>query len=365
MGGQEYNRNEAIVCDSNLTSVAVMAGTPIATVKSIMGRMGIQYGEGYPKDVYLTALVDYLHENRELVLMILPEYILNFLMKIWENDQVRVAEEEWGFAEYLKILGFIAYRRGNSKTGAPNEIHRVSEAKEEFYFLIKSRSSRMKISRYSGWEKMVTGLMYYYGFINIVNLHEQFLKVSGQLVSYDEFLSFIKCRCSLWAFGEIMRDIAREKDYFSYMETDNPETMLLFISQHPDIPYKKISYDDLVYISEAAGIDNRWPGISELGTLFVHEMDMDYYKATVMLRSLIRMIHNGDSFDRLKEKVSVLPASGGEREKEMMKGLRLLYDHVPLFEYKGYNRHEYNELFYEKQLKKKSNLFTIIDGGCD
>ena len=52
--------------------------------------------------------------------------------------------------------------------------------------------------------------MYYYGFIETRTLYSLFLKVSKKVISYEDFLLFIKCRTSLWPFGAILKDTFEE-----------------------------------------------------------------------------------------------------------------------------------------------------------
>ena len=55
---------------------------------------------------------------------------------------------------------------GNPVTDEPNRLIVVEEMKDNFYFLLKSRKNRKLLSVYDEWEKIITGFMYYYGFID-------------------------------------------------------------------------------------------------------------------------------------------------------------------------------------------------------
>ena len=121
-----------------------------------------------------------------------------------------MTEERWNYIEYLKIFGFLAYQMGNPVTDEPNRLIVVEEMKDNFYFLLKSRKNRKLLSVYDEWEKIITGFMYYYGFIETRTLYSLFLKVSKKVISYEDFLLFIKCRTSLWPFGAILKDTFEE-----------------------------------------------------------------------------------------------------------------------------------------------------------
>ena len=358
-----YVADEARVSISSLEAETIMKSTPVQTVKSILGRIGIEYEDGLPKEAYISALKEEFCSEPKWVLLMLPKVMLDFLTEVWENSVIAMTEERWNYIEYLKIFGFLAYQMGNPVTDEPNRLIVVEEMKDNFYFLLKSRKNRKLLSVYDEWEKIITGFMYYYGFIETRTLYSLFLKVSKKVISYEDFLLFIKCRTSLWPFGAILKDTFEKNEYFQYLNVENPDMLLEYVRQHENLPYKPIKLEDLMYVSDAAGIDNRWRGVSELGNLFIDKMGLNYYRATVLVRTLLIMIKNGSSYEKLQEKVSILSFENAQIREEVQQAVRQIFENVPVFEYKGYSRAEYKRLSYQKQLKKRKNLFTIIDGG--
>lgn len=358
-----YVADEARVSISSLEAETIMKSTPVQTVKSILGRIGIEYEDGLPKEAYISALKEEFCSEPKWVLLMLPKVMLDFLTEVWENSVIAMTEERWNYIEYLKIFGFLAYQMGNPVTDEPNRLIVVEEMKDNFYFLLKSRKNRKLLSVYDEWEKIITGFMYYYGFIETRTLYSLFLKVSKKVISYEDFLLFIKCRTSLWPFGAILKDTFEKNEYFQYLNVENPDMLLEYVRQHENLPYKPIKLEDLIYVSDAAGIDNRWRGVSELGNLFIDKMGLNYYRATVLVRTLLIMIKNGSSYEKLQEKVSILSFENAQIREEVQQAVRQIFENVPVFEYKGYSRAEYKRLSYQKQLKKRKNLFTIIDGG--
>ena len=75
-----------------------------------------------------------------------------------------------------------------------------------------------------------------------------------------------------------------------------------------------------------------------------------YYRATVLLRTLLIMIKNGCSYDKLQERLSGLPFKNKELEEETRQAVGQLFESVPVFEYKGYSREEYKRLSHQKQI---------------
>lgn len=358
----KYDAMQADIVQGDMEASSVMQKTPVDTVKSILSRIGVEFEEGLPKETYIAALKEEFCNNSEWILKMIPRYFLEFLLSIWEKTEIEVSLEEWDYLEYLKIFGLVTFKKGNPITDEPNLIYCIPEMRDRFYFLLKSRKSRALMEQYEEWEKIICGLMYYYGMVEVAVLHENFMRVTKRVISYGEFLIFVKCRCSLWAFGVLLRDVQRQKDYYQCVNVENPEMLLMYIQQHNDLSYKNIGKEDLFYISEAAGIDNRWPGVSELGTFMLDEMHMNYYRATVMVKTLLLMIQNGCEWGDLKEKMAVLPFDSPDMEEKVYDIVKVLYESAPLYELKGYSRKEYEKMFRQKQLKKKREMFTIING---
>ena len=352
-----YVADEARVSISSLEAETIMKSTPVQTVKSILGRIGIEYEDGLPKEAYISALKEeFCSEPNGFSLCC---QVIDFFNRSLRTIVIAMTRN----AGIIKIFGFLAYQMGNPVTDEPNRLIVVEEMKDNFYFLLKSRKNRKLLSVYDEWEKIITGFMYYYGFIETRTLYSLFLKVSKKVISYEDFLLFIKCRTSLWPFGAILKDTFEKNEYFQYLNVENPDMLLEYVRQHENLPYKPIKLEDLIYVSDAAGIDNRWRGVSELGNLFIDKMGLNYYRATVLVRTLLIMIKNGSSYEKLQEKVSILSFENAQIREEVQQAVRQIFENVPVFEYKGYSRAEYKRLSYQKQLKKRKNLFTIIDGG--
>ena len=58
----------------------------------------------------------------------------------------------------------------------------------------------------------------------------------------------------------------------------------------------------------------------------------------------------------------MLPFESDEVRENVYDAVKLLYENAPLYELKGYSRKEYEKMFRQKQLKKKREMFTIING---
>ena len=359
----KYDPDIAWVYSSDLDPTVIIGKNPLESLKSMIRRMNMECEEGLPKEVYATIVKEQICDDRKWILQMLPKEILDLLVEIWENDQIEMNQERWDAVQYLKLFGLVTYRRGNPVTKEPNELHYLTEMKDNFYFLLKGKKSRKLLNEYAEWEQIISGLLYYYGLIELPVLYERFVKIINKIISYDVFLDFIKSRCSFWGMGMILQDINNQTEYFQHVNVENPEMTLLYTREHFDLHYKMPGKQDLIYISESGGLDNRWKGVGELGKVLLDEMKMDYYHATVMVKMLVIMIQNSCEWRELQGKLEVLPFRSEVMKEEAVEAAQNLYDSVPIYEYKGFSRQEFNKIFHQKQLKKKKEMFTIIDGG--
>ena len=361
---QNMTTDKINIITADMNPFSVMSRTPVETVKSILGRIGLAYSEGLPKDAYVMAFYQALIDDPNLILRMLPGDMIDFIMDVWENDELEMDDMDWNYVEYLRIFGLLSSGFADDQEGSGRKVlYRIPEARDRFYFLFKSKKSRNLIKRYTHWDKLIAGSMFYYGVIDLEILHSIFIKVSKYAISFDEFFSYIKCRSSLWSFGAILTSGSRKHMYFQIYEVENPDLTLLYIREHKNLRHKKVSVEQLLYISESGGINNHWKGVAEFGDLVIDHMKIDYLRATVLLQKLVRMIRNSAGFDSLVKEVSSLEYHSEKEKEQMRQIIKTLYYHIPVFEYKGFNRAEYEKLFHEKQLKNREKLFTIIEGG--
>lgn len=353
----------ARVENSHWNAVTVMSATPVETIKSILGRLGIAFEEGLPKECYLTAMNDALCEDPSIIITILPENMIHFLIEVWENDEVIMDSLRWNFMEYLKLFGFLTYHRSDDAHDKESVLYVIPEMKEYFYFTLKSKKNQLTMERYTEREKLISGFMYYYGFVDTRILHEYYVRASSSVVSYQDFMDFLTGRCSFWAFGSLLKDVYDRKQFFQYHSVQNPEILALYMQQHADCPYKKISREDLIYISDGTGIDNRWPGLNDLAVTLYDESSLDYYQATVMIRLLLDMIQNGKDLPQIRGEMSKVGFSSDKALDKAVAALNLLYENVPVFEYRGHSRREYQIMFHEQEVREKQKAFKLIQGG--
>ena len=358
-----YQKNKANIITGVMDAVSIMESVPQATIRSVLSRIGYQHSEYMTREQTAERLFQMICSDKERILAMMPEYMIDLLFEMWEKDSITMDEARWNLSEYLKLLGFALIKKGSRKKDWPNEIYIAQNMKDEFYFILKGKKSRKEMAFFLRWEKIVTGMMYYYGIIETGDLYRQFQKSASERVDYETFLFFLKCRMSFWAFGEFYTDNRNKSEYFSLVDIERPVSMLLFIREHPDIPYRKVSEEDLIYTCESGGLDNRWEGVSVISTWCVETQKMDYYRTAEILQELIRMIRNGSGSKEVKAHFIRTMPEDMQIPDSLLDAIGDLCRDVPLFEYKGYSRKQYMKKFQERELKREGRSFRIIEGG--
>ena len=358
-----YQKNKANIITGVMDAVSIMESVPQTTIRSVLSRIGYQHSEYMTREKTVNQLLDLICSDKERILAMMPEYMIDLLFEMWEKDTIVVDEARWNLGEYLKLLGFAFIKKGSRIKNTPNEIYIAQDMKDEFYFILKGKKSRKEMDFYLRWEKILTGMMYYYGIIETGDLYRQFQKSASERVDYETFLLFLKCRMSFWAFGEFYTDNRNKCEYFSLVDIERPVSMLLFIREHPEVPYRKVSEEDLIYICETGGLDNRWNGVSVISTWCVETEKMDYFRTAEILQELIRMIRNGSGSKEVKDHFVRTMPDDRQIPESLLDAVSDLCRDVPLFEYKGYSRRQYVKEFQEKELKREGRTFRIIEGG--
>lgn len=347
---------------SDLQPVNIMRHLSTQAILSLLRRFHIEYEEGLPKEAYLIAWQEELCKNREHILKIFPKGYLHFLMEIWDSKEVKMDAFRWEILDCLRAFGLVTYKKGNEKLGEEHEIHVSELIRNQFYFFLKSKDSKKKMELYDRWESVFLGMTYYYGMIALPKLYRLFCENLQTEILYAEFLSFIHCRADVWGVGQFLMD-GNGVEFFKNNSVENAEITYVYLREHEDLNYKEISFADLEYIKNGFGVDNRWAGLSDLGNYLVNELEVSYYRASVLVHTLLTSIQNSKSFAYIKEKMDFILDANEEKRKKAEEYLLTMYENTPIFEYKGYTRAEYKKIHEEKQWKNKRKRFTMIEGG--
>ncbi|MBQ9155185.1 MAG: hypothetical protein IJ137_00215 [Eubacterium sp.] len=360
---EKYKVNLVNVTASDAHAVTAIKTASAQSVKAVLTRMEIEYAQGFPVEVYAMALYDEICENPQLILEMLPGEVLHFLIEIWEKDQLQVDAQHWDYLQYLAMFGFAFSMRKDDGSPGSDTICYIRDMKDQFYFFLKSRSSRRAMDRYTEWEMIIRGLLYCYGLAEMKTLYRNSLIVSRvETASYEEFDHFMKCRASMWGIGMFLRTTDGKTEYMQHMYVENPERTLREQKEHDELDYCLPDKDQLIFLAQGGGLDRNWKGLSDLFKLLSEDLKMDYYKASISIRTMVTAIQNGWSGEALYNRIqSVTFADDRQRERGLL-ALEQLCDIVPLFSLKGNSRSQVRKMAQEEELKQKKQRFSIVTG---
>ncbi len=347
---------------SDMDPTSIMSGISVKTIQSLLRHMGVECTQGLPNEVYFMTWVETFCAEREWILKIFPKMYLQVLMEIWDSKTVEMDELRWEIVQYLRLFGFLAYKRGRKNLGESSEIYVIEEMKNNFYFYLKGNMSKSLMERYERWDSAFQGLSYYYGMIPVCDMHELFCQALEENITFKEFEQFIYCRAAVWGLGAFLKN-GEGIEYFQNNNVEEPEIIYLCIREHSDLNYKKLSYDNLEYIKLGFGVDNRWPGIMELGNYLIDQVGVSYYNASVLLQTVLISVQNGTEFSDLCEKFDLISFKDTVQKEKAIEYLNIIYENVPLYEYKGHSRFELNKIQERKAWKNNLKRFRMILGG--
>lgn len=293
-------------------------------------------------------LENYLREHPETLLILFTRENYKTILQIWENvGQLKVDRFYRQYLMPLEALGLIQYHHKEK------ELVICEEARSNFYFYLKSRSSRKKIEEYQELEYAVKGMMYQYGIIELTQFYDMIKRgVVSFPCSMDWFYRFLIGRTEFWAFlGVLKNNVSGDYYIISHEVKEKEQIFPIWIQQEA---YCKLTFSDAVSLGKMSGIGT-WKGTKELMSYCLKTVYDDVMAATVFVKTVLVYIQNGETaeivFEKLQSKIEMLKPE----EKHRIYGyIKDMYRHTPIFCLKGYSRQE---------LTKAKQAFSVIEGG--
>lgn len=320
-------------------------------------RMNHPVEEHWEKEVLAAALRDLVVERPEYLLYIYDKECLEFLLRLWESEELELTRAEWSMLGQLRLLGIVDYGYPERAKQEIDSIYLTEEAREHFYFYLKSKSTRHFMNKYEDWESILRGMMSFYGILSFSRLYFYFCKVCQEPVDDEVLHLFLSVRLSLLSFGSFAVEKGSQTEYYQNYEISNPEKVLDYRTEEQRMEYYLPSYDTLYFIGNNNGL-GEWEGVHRLADLLMNELGTEYYKTVVVIKSCVLMLQNGETLeDTLAQFTQWCPESDGY-EVEIKKAVRQLYDTVPIYRLKGWSR----EKLRQKD-QKHHYAFRVIQGG--
>lgn len=324
---------------------------------AFMKRIGLHTDETWEKDAISLTLKESIIEHPEYILYIYSKEALLFLIELWESDEeIELIQADWALIGQLQLLGFLDYSMNRSQEGQQSCIYLVEEARDNFYFYLKSKKAKWEMDRFHIWESLIRGMMTFYGIISFNRLYFYFCKCLLEPVDDENLHKFLAARISLWSFGCFVMEKHSGIEYYENFEVTDAESVLNRCEENRELEYKKLKYDELLYVADNNGF-GQWDGIGELADLFLETLDIEYYQTVVIIKSCILMVQNGNNREEIMEHILKWCPEVKDYKDELTHGIKLLYYSVPVYELKGWSREE------ERQNLKSHYPFTVLKGG--
>lgn len=344
------------ICTLDVDMASVIGKNSRENLKAFLHRIGVVTEDHLGKEELCLALKEAILEHPEYILYIHSMEALLFLLELWESDEMEFTQEDLILSGQLRLLGFLDFSMEEGPGQKEGTIYLIREAKEYFYFYLRSRQAAKQMEQYEIWERLIRGMMTCYGIISFNRLYFYFCKCVMEPVDDENLHRFLASRVSLWSFGSLVMEKNSKIEYYENFEVTDPEAVLELCQEDQKRNYKPLEFEEALYIADNNGL-GRWKGIREIADLLMDEVQVEYYQTVVVIKSCVLQIQNGDSVkDTLSNLLKWCPQAVPYKER-LEKELYLLYDSVPVYQLKGWTREE------EKPVSKKQPLFTVLQGG--
>lgn len=314
----------------------------------ICERLFLEFEEDTPARTMASNIAEKLQDEPDLLGKMLQKEAVELLFRLWnEKEPGMTAEPYVNELQQLKYLGFISMKDENIAVNP--------EAKDIFYFSMRSRRMKADIEKYDEWEKIIFGMLFYYGILDIYDCYKIFGKIAEYEAAYEEFEEFLLIRIVFWNSGLLLRNQRDMRLFMASREVMNRNAVFDQWNENSDLKFREYTKEEYIKLAVGNGITN-WDGIPELFSFVLSEIENDRYKAMLVMKSIVLMIQNGETYlETVLQSVKFLTEDSEEKEKQLCGYLQKIFYSVPVYGQKGYSRKE-----LEQQTER---MFRVIDGG--
>ena len=227
------------------------------------------------------------------------------------------------------------------------------DAKDIFYFSMKSRGMRKMMGKYTEWEKIIFGMLFTYGILDVYECYKIFAEIQETPVYYADFEQFLMLRMVFWHSGLMLRNERTKKLFMASREAEDRDAVFEQWNQHKDLEFCRYSREEYMNLAMGNGIAG-WDGIPELFLFVLESIDQDRYQALIIIKSIILIIQNGETYlEAILKMNKILNINSEKDEKEICSYIKKIFYSVPIYGLKGHTREELN----------RKEMFQVIDGG--
>ena len=311
--------------ESRRTYIEELATNPRVNLMVLSERIDIVFHEDESEVSLAEKIAEKLYDTPQLITKLLQQEAIEFLLQCWDMEgESLIAEMYAREIEQLHFLGFLSYE--------DDTILLNIEAKDNFFFSLKSRRVQEELEEGTRLENILFGMLFLYGILDIYECCQMIQEEMFPELTYDELEEFILLRIVFWQSGILLRNQMNSR--------------LLLASREDE--YKNLALGN--------GIGG-WDGIPELYDFVMKNIENDQYKVMMIVKSLVVKIQNGLTYEEITSAyVNLLDEEDKEHQRILCELIRTLYKTVPLYSLKGHTRTEVEEESQEAR-------FHVIQGG--
>ena len=227
----------------------------------------------------------------------------------------------------------------------PNEIIvAINEISNE-----KMNQIRNKAKQNSEWNKIIKGLIHYYGVVDTFTLNELMNRFLNEKQHYYEFID------RLWFYCDLYQDICQNSELVFHLKLAfNSREMYTEVNERKDLEYYPFTKAMLISASEAGYIDESTV-VSDFRAFLIDAYDMTFDHANWLIAMVIIEIKKGEMPSKIIPLLSKYIEIPNESTLSLIGSFIMeLNNTTPLWALKG---HRPNDLFRAelKQIERKSN----------
>ena len=326
----------ARIVESKRTYIEELATNPRVNLMVLSERIDIVFHEDESEVSLAEKIAEKLYDMPQLITKLLQQEAIEFLLQCWDMEgESLIAEIYAREIEQLHFLGFLSYE--------DDTILLNIEAKDNFFFSLKSRRVQEELEEGTRLENILFGMLFLYGILDIYECCQMIQEEMFPELTYDELEEFILLRIVFWQSGILLRNQMNSRLLLASREVENRNEVFIQWSLREDLALGN-------------GIGG-WDGIPELYDFVMKNIENDQYKVMMIVKSLVVKIQNGLTYEEITSAyVNLLDEEDKEHQRILCELIRTLYKTVPLYSLKGHTRTELEEESQEAR-------FHVIQGG--
>ena len=288
--------------ESRRTYIEELATNPRVNLMVLSERIDIVFHEDESEVSLAEKIAEKLYDTPQLITKLLQQEAIEFLLQCWDMEgESLIAEMYAREIEQLHFLGFLSYE--------DDTILLNIEAKDNFFFSLKSRRVQEELEEGTRLENILFGMLFLYGILDIYECCQMIQEEMFPELTYDELEEFILLRIVFWQSGILLRNQMNSRLLLASREVENRNEVFIQWSLREDLSWKRYSEDEYKNLALGNGIGG-WDGIPELYDFVMKNIENDQYKVMMIVKSLVVKIQNGLTYEEVMNGHSKLRNKG-------------------------------------------------------